>query len=90
MEMDTDSLYLALGDEAIDKCIKPERLPIWNIITRNDCTEYFRLDSNNKFFSKSCFSQHRKYDQEEPCLFKEKFRCTEMICVCSETYCRFD
>ena len=26
----------------------------------------------------------------EPGLFKEEFRCTEMLCLCSKTYCCYD
>ena len=31
-----------------------------------------------------------KHDKREPGLFKEEFRCTEMLCLCSKTYCCFD
>ena len=42
------------------------------------------------FFPRLCFSQHIKHDKREPGLFKEEFRCTEMICLCSKTFCCFD
>ena len=29
-------------------------------------------------------------DKREPDLFKEQFRCTEMLCLCSKTYCCYD
>ena len=28
-----------------------------------------------------------KHDEREPGLFKEEFRCTEMLSLCSKTYC---
>ena len=31
-----------------------------------------------------------KHDKREPGLFKEEFRCTEMLSLCSKTYCCFD
>ena len=31
-----------------------------------------------------------KHDKREPDLFKEEFRCTEMLCLCSKTYCCYD
>ena len=31
-----------------------------------------------------------KHDKREPGLFKEEFRCTEMLCLCSKTYCCCD
>ena len=33
---------------------------------------------------------HRKHDKREPGFFKEEFRCTEMLCLCSKTYCCYD
>ena len=32
----------------------------------------------------------KKHDKREPGLFKEEFRCTEMLCLCSKTYCCYD
>ena len=31
-----------------------------------------------------------KHDKRVPGIIKEEFRCTEMICLCSKTYCCFD
>ena len=31
-----------------------------------------------------------KHDKRESGLFKEEFRCTEMLCLCSKTYCCYD
>ena len=31
-----------------------------------------------------------KHDEREPVFFKEEFRCTEMLCLCSKTYCWYD
>ena len=31
-----------------------------------------------------------KHDKREPGLFKEEFRCTEMLCLCSKTHCCYD
>ena len=31
-----------------------------------------------------------KHDNREPGLFKEEFRCTEMLCLCSKIYCCYD
>ena len=35
-------------------------------------------------------SKHKKHDKREPGLFKEEFKCTEMLCLCSKTYCCYD
>ena len=33
---------------------------------------------------------HKKHDKKELGLFKEAFRCAEMLCLCSKTYCCYD
>ena len=42
------------------------------------------------FFPRNCCDKHIKHDKREPGLFKEEFRCTEMYCLCSKTYCCYD
>ena len=42
------------------------------------------------FFPRTCCTEHKKHDKREPGLFKEEFRCTEMLCLCSKTYCCYD
>ena len=42
------------------------------------------------FFPRTCCAVHKKHDKREPGLFKEEFRCTEMLCLCSKTYCCYD
>ena len=53
LEMDTDSLYLALAHENLYDCFRPEMRSIWNEIRRDDCTETFSADSTCNFFSKN-------------------------------------
>ena len=33
---------------------------------------------------------HKKHDKRELGLFKEEFRCAEMLCLCNKTYCCYD
>ena len=51
-----------------------------------------RLQSRFKkqLFPRTCCSKHKKHDKRETGLFKEEFRCTEMLCLCSKTYCCYD
>ena len=84
MEMDTDSLYLALAQDLLENCIKPDMREVWNNIRMNDCSNTFPADSSDNFFPRTCCSKHIKHDKREPGLFKEEFRCTEMICLCSK------
>ena len=62
----------------------------WNKLRKNDCRGDFRADATQNFFPRTCCPAHIKFDKREPGLFKEEFRCTEMICLCSKTYCCFD
>ena len=89
LEMDTDSLYLALAHENVYECIKPKMRRIWNEMRSNDCTEVFHANSASKLFPRTC-CDNAKHDKREPGLFKEEFRCIEMLCLCSKTYCCFN
>ena len=56
----------------------------------NDCVDSFTLDALANFFPRTCCVKHKQHDMREPGLFKEEFRCTEMSCLCSKTYCGYD
>ena len=88
--MDTDSLYIALAEKELYDCILPERKAEWDLLRLKDCDDKFVADSMNNFFPRMCCDKHKKHDKREPGLFKEEFRCTEMICLCSKTYCCYD
>ena len=90
LEMDTDSLYLALAAEDLDDCILPSKRAEWTERRSKDCPDDFRADAKNNFFPRTCCSKHKKHDKREPRLFKEEFRCTEILCLCSKTYCCYD
>ena len=90
LEMDTDSLYLALSEENLEDIILPEKRNEWEAIRSRDCTDSFTANATGNFFPRTCCSAHKKHDKREPGLFKEEFRCTEMLCLCSKTYCCYD
>ena len=90
MEMDTDPLYLAVAHDSLQDCVKLDMREVWNNIRMNDCSITFAADSSNNFFPRTCCSKHIKHDKREPGIFKEEFCCSEMICLCSKTYCCFD
>ena len=85
LEMDTDSLYLALTENDITDCIRQYKLGEWTVIRKEDCRNTFEADSLRNFFPRTCCSTHSQLDKREPGLFKEEFRATEMICLCSKT-----
>ena len=84
------SLYIALSDDKVEELIRPEMKLMWEMKRENDCRDDFRADEHYNQFPRNCCKQHWKYDQRTPGLFKEKFRCTEMVALCSKTYCCFD
>ena len=86
---DTDSLYLAIA-ENISDCITQEKAEEWSGIRKDDCIDEFEADSSGNFFPRTCCTTHAKLDKREPGLFKEEFRATEMICLCSKTYCCYN
>ena len=51
LEMDTDSLYLALAEEDLDDCILPSKRAEWTEKRSKDCRDDFRADAKNNFFS---------------------------------------
>ena len=53
----------------------------------NDCRDYFKADTKSNFLPRTCCSILKKHDKREPALFNEEFRCTEMLSLCSKTYC---
>ena len=89
MEMDTNSLYLAVLHDSLEDCIKLDMREACNNIRMNNCSHNLAKDSSNNLFPRSCCSKHIKHDKREPGISREEFRCTEMICLCSKTYCCF-
>ena len=73
----------------------------WQRLRSNDCVDSFTADAVANIFPRTCCVKHKKHVKREPGLFKEEFRCTEMlclcefrctemICLCSKTYCCYD
>ena len=89
LEMDTDSLYLALSEKELYDCIREQSKAEWNFL-RTDCKHDFTANATTNFFPRTCCTKHMKHDKREPGLFKEEFRCAEMLCLCSKTYCCYD
>ena len=90
LEMGTQSLCLALAHENLYDCIRPSKKEEWETFREKDCDDSFRADASHNFFPRTCCSKHKKHDKGEPGFFKEESRCTEIICLCSKTYCCYD
>ena len=90
LEMDTDSLYLALSEKDLYVCIREESKAKWELLRTEDCKDDFTAKATTNLFPRTCCKKHVKHDKREPGLFKEEFSCTEMLCLCSKTYCCYD
>ena len=84
--MDIDSLYLALSEENLEDVILPEKRAERDKLRSKDSTDNFTANATDNFFPRICCQIHKKHDKREPGLFKEEFRCAEMLCLCSKTY----
>ena len=63
----------------------------WNSLRSGDCTDELSTHSiTTLFFPRTCCAKHKKHNRREPGLFKEEFRCTDLIWLCSKTYCCYD
>ena len=90
LEMDTDSLYLALSEKEFYDCTREDSKTEWSLLRTEDCKDDFTPNATNNFFPRTCCTKHMIHDKRELGLFKEEFRCTEMLCLCSKTYCCYD
>ena len=80
LEMDTDSLHLALLEKELYDCIREESTNEWELMRAEDCKDHFTANATFNFFPRTSCAEQKKYDKREPGLFKEEFRCTEMLC----------
>ena len=62
----------------------------WQRLRSNDCIDSLTADAVANIFPRTCCVKQKQHDKREPGLFKEEFKCTEMLCVCSKTYCCCD
>ena len=81
LEMDTDSLYLALSEKELHDCIREESKVEWEIMGTEDCKDDFTANETTNFFPKTCCTAQKKQYKRDPGLFKEEFRFTKMLCL---------
>ena len=82
LQMDTDSSFLALSEKELYRCIREESKVEWELMRPKDCKDDFAANATTNFFPRTCCTKHKNHDKREPCLFKEEFRCAEMLCLC--------
>ena len=89
LEMDTDFFYLALSGEKLEDVVLPEKRAEWDQLRSEDCSDNFTVIPTENCFTGTCCTAHKKHKREAG-LFKEEFRCSEMLCFCSKTYCWYN
>ena len=87
LKLDTDSLDLALAHENFYDCIRPAEKQEWEALRQQDRNDSFQADAIQNFIPSTCCSKHKEHNERETGPFKEEIRCTEMVCLCSKTYC---
>ena len=88
--MDTDSMYVAVAQKELEDCIGFEMRAAWQTFRLIDCVDSFTADDVANFLPRTCCVKHKQHDMRETGLYKEEFRCTELLCLCSKTYCCYD
>ena len=63
LEINTDSLYLALAEKELEDCIKPEMRADWRWLTSNDCVDSFTAVAVANFFPRTCCVKHKQHDR---------------------------
>ena len=90
LEIDTVPLYFAPAEKQLEDWILLEMRAQWQRLWSNDCVDSLTADAVVIFFPRTRCVKHKQQDKREPGLFKEEFRCTEMLCLCIKTYCCYD
>ena len=73
LEMDTDSLYLALSEKELYDCIREESENEWGLLRTEDCKDDFTANATNNFFPRSCCTKHMKMINENLVFSKRSF-----------------
>ena len=68
LEIDTDSLYLALSEENLEDVIVPEKRAEWDQLRSKDCNDNFTANATDNFFPRSCCNAHKKHIYALPIL----------------------
>ena len=76
LEMDADSLYLALSENELEDCIRQEMKPEWERLRSKDCTDIFISDAVASCLPKRCCNKHKKRNKRDSGLLEEDFRYT--------------
>ena len=85
LETDTDSIYIALGEETLLDSVKPEMRDEFLSSLTDNCTDQYKV-TDDSFIGRICCPSHIAYDKKLPGICKEEWRGSKMICLCSKSY----
>ena len=96
IEMDTDSLYMALSQDDLFKVIRPDRLDAflkeYGKWMQPEACSYHEMEfvesrlGSIPWVAPQCCGKLRIWGMREPGLFKEEWRGDGMVALCSKTY----
>ena len=81
-ETDTDSVYMALNEATLDKCVKEEYFDTYYNQIYNRCNDHDQA----VWFPRKCCDSHIALDKRYTGIFKEEFLGDKMISLCSKSY----
>ena len=73
LEMDTDSLYLALSEKEMYDCIREESKAEWGLLGTEDCKDDFTANATNNSFPRTCCTKHKNMINENLVFSKGSF-----------------
>ena len=85
LEMDTDSAYLALNGNTLDKLVIPTQKNEHQHAKMEQCRD-FQYTSEDGFFPREYCEKHIAYDKRTSGLFKVEAQGKAMVALCSKTY----
>ena len=64
IEMDTDSLHLALSEGNFEDIILLKKRAEWDTLRSKDCTDNFTVNDTDNLSPRTCCNVHKKHDRE--------------------------
>ena len=86
LEMDTDSMYLAVVEKEQEHCIWLDLKTESKRLRSKECSDSFTAGPSGNLCPRMFYDKHKKHDKRDSGLFKDEFRWSEMLCICSKTY----
>ena len=77
---DTDSLYLAISEDSLDQCVKPEMVQEWE----NEKQKFLASDDETLVKFDGKMITRKQFDKRTPGLFKPEFEGDGIVCLNSK------